>query len=806
MNKANIKWRRYQERVLNNLENYLENDTIHLVAPPGSGKTLLGVEIIAQVQCRTLVLVPSLILKNQWLEAIRNYDENTEISSDLENPKEVTVSTYQEVFSKLKEKTDFLQQNSISFLVLDEAHHLKNSWSELLLELKEGTHGLQVLALTATPPFDANIKEWQRYIELNGAIDEEISVSELIKEKVLAPYQDQLFLIPVTKESANGFSVFIEDQNQIIRRLRSNESVTNCLLELPFITQPLHHADYIYKNFETYLSCLFYLNEQNILWPEEHWQVLGLKRKQRKIKIPPQTRKTLSTLYSYLFKDNPELEIFSYLTKKKWLYDNKLKLFPAYQTNTVAQNVPQLKEAICQIVLKEERQLADDLCGVILLDRIKAEVLAGKETALEYGVAPVFLQLTELVQKETEIAAICGDFLIVSQEIFESSFQQYHDKLDPSIIAEGYRYLKITEKDRASLLAKVTQLLNEKWINLLTGTVSLLAEGWNCPAINTIILGNKASSYVQTQQIRGRGMRQNNEEKLTNIWHLGLIFPDIPLQDQPDLAPILKRLEFIEGLNLIHGRPEISTGSERFDLPEIASLQKISSYTQQSFDTAMDRSKALTLWAQALANGSRLSMPIFIREKPAEKNAVKQKDEEKIISQRPNDRPGFFASLRQGELALYFSERKRVRHWLKACAEMEKLLHALAELLMQEHQISTQDNVLISYDDRNFSCELQTASYHRERIFTDNAKEFLEAIDSPRYLLTVRKNIYSVPAKYGRNKEEASRFLKAVQKSFPRAKIIYTRNTLGRQKLIEARFTSIFSKKNQEISQQKLWH
>jgi len=38
-------WRRYQKRVLDELERHLEDNHLHIIAPPGSGKTVLGLEV-----------------------------------------------------------------------------------------------------------------------------------------------------------------------------------------------------------------------------------------------------------------------------------------------------------------------------------------------------------------------------------------------------------------------------------------------------------------------------------------------------------------------------------------------------------------------------------------------------------------------------------------------------------------------------------------------------------------------------------------------------------------------------------------
>ncbi|MFR4751581.1 MAG: DEAD/DEAH box helicase family protein [Enterococcus raffinosus] len=137
----------------------------------------------------------------------------------------MTVTTI--ILALLEEKLDnHFTEHGIGFLVLDESHHLKKNWSDLLLDLKEKATELQTLALTATPPFDANQKiEWGNYIRLTGAIDEEITVSELINEAVLAPYQDYVYLAPVHEGShRNNLPNSPNEQNQIcIASLRVNQ-------------------------------------------------------------------------------------------------------------------------------------------------------------------------------------------------------------------------------------------------------------------------------------------------------------------------------------------------------------------------------------------------------------------------------------------------------------------------------------------------------------------------------------------------------------------------------------------------------
>lgn len=60
-------WRSYQKRVLDHIEQYQSDGKIHIVAPPGSGKTTLGIEIIRRIGRPCLILSPSIVIRQQWL-------------------------------------------------------------------------------------------------------------------------------------------------------------------------------------------------------------------------------------------------------------------------------------------------------------------------------------------------------------------------------------------------------------------------------------------------------------------------------------------------------------------------------------------------------------------------------------------------------------------------------------------------------------------------------------------------------------------------------------------------------------------
>ncbi|KEP74590.1 hypothetical protein HR12_07510, partial [Microbacterium sp. SUBG005] len=69
---------------------------VHLVAPPGSGKTLLGLLLAARRGRRTVVFAPTTAIRAQWVVAARALaHDDTAVSDDPMRPAALTALTYQ---------------------------------------------------------------------------------------------------------------------------------------------------------------------------------------------------------------------------------------------------------------------------------------------------------------------------------------------------------------------------------------------------------------------------------------------------------------------------------------------------------------------------------------------------------------------------------------------------------------------------------------------------------------------------------------------------------------------------------------
>ena len=89
-------WRPYQKAALAAFEKDRQTGKrTHIVAPPGSGKTLLGVELIRRVGKRALVLAPNQGIQQQWPRAVGEFTPQPQAIAGADPLKPIACLSYQ---------------------------------------------------------------------------------------------------------------------------------------------------------------------------------------------------------------------------------------------------------------------------------------------------------------------------------------------------------------------------------------------------------------------------------------------------------------------------------------------------------------------------------------------------------------------------------------------------------------------------------------------------------------------------------------------------------------------------------------
>lgn len=263
----NLPWRSYQANLLKNFDTHISDYHFHVIAPPGSGKTILGIEIMRKLGKKALVLAPTLTIRNQWEERLQSYfTKNKDFESfsfDIKSPSDITFITYQSLhafYKTFEDKDlyfDFFKKHNIETLVLDEAHHLKNAWWTCLFELKNN-NPFFIVALTATPPYDSDRKEVSKYFSLCGEIDDEIAVPDLVKETDLCPHQDFVYFSKPEDLEINLIFDYRQKIASFKDELIKDDTFISFIKQHRFYRHTENHLDEIYSNTEYFSALLIF--------------------------------------------------------------------------------------------------------------------------------------------------------------------------------------------------------------------------------------------------------------------------------------------------------------------------------------------------------------------------------------------------------------------------------------------------------------------------------------------------------------------------------------------------------------------
>jgi superfamily II DNA or RNA helicase len=656
-------WRPYQQRVLNELEEHLEDDRLHVIAPPGSGKTVLGLEVVRRLDRPTLILAPTLAIRDQWIDRFvelflpETVHRPDWISTDLKRPGFMTVGTYQGLYSLHSGEPEPMESNGeseatddeepedavsprpvksgssapdslahfrasgVQTIVVDEAHHLKNAWWKSLTALHGTLNDPTLVALTATPPFDVSFAEWERYKSLCGPVDSEITVPELLLEQNLCPHQDYVFFSSPTELEHRPIQEFREAVDTFLEEIALDFDFIDGVESHPWMISPEEHLEAIFTDTACFSSMLVFLNHVDRWISSEALDTLGVDRKQ----IPPMTLQWMEILLTYaLFKDPDSFAPVS--SRMKEIRRQLSRIGAVERRKVVLQSTQKIQknltaslsklESIVEVVRVESESLKDAMRMVVLTDFIYAgdmpSFIDDMAPLKRIGVVPVFERIRREHLWEIRPGILCGSLTVIPEsavsdlQMIAVEFGVALDRLrfDPLGHDPGFLIVRPVGTAGDQMVRMMTELFRLGGVNLLVGTKSLLGEGWDAPFINSLILATWVGSWVLSNQMRGRAIRieSGNPDKTANIWHLVCTVPGMA-ETESDLALLNRRLRAFVGVSSTGDR--IESGADRLDLPTPPLKNAvITDSNAEMIRRATDRDGLRAAWEAALKGGA----------------------------------------------------------------------------------------------------------------------------------------------------------------------------------------------------------
>ncbi|KXU12783.1 hypothetical protein SINDD18_01262 [Streptococcus infantis] len=872
--KFNGTWRNYQRQVLDNFQEYQADGHVHLVAAPGSGKTTIGIELIARFDKPALVLVPTVTIREQWVDRIRqafleDEDQITSlVSQNLKDMKQITIATYQAFHSAMQqvqsqedngEVEDFvgfdliarLKEKGVETLCLDECHHLRNEWWKSLEDFRKNYQQLQVISLTATPPYDSEPELWDRYLQMCGEIDQEITVPELVKEDTLCPHQDFVYICFPTKEEDKRLEEFEDTKWQYVSQLVVDPDFQE-LIKSSKVFKGEISADMLLEDPKYLSALLIYLQAQKLEIPKHLRDLLGAEG------LPALNYYWLEVLLQGLLYQTPDWYEDPQGTKKKieaelksrGLIEKRQVFLVKSKANDQILNQSLGKLAgIASIFETEYASLGQDLRQLVLADYIRKDFASylGDDQApiTQLGVLPYFETIRRSAQKQgisVPLAVLSGSVVIVPTSVREElqallptvalTFSAI-GQLDPDV------YLQVGFPSTCKgMVGAVTELFQRGAIQVLVGTKSLLGEGWDAPCVNSLILGSFVGSFMLSNQMRGRAIRiwPGHPDKTSNIWHLVAIKPyknpafsnenqeEQDLNPYQDLQTLARRMDHFLGLS--YKEDTIETGLDRLDFPKPPfKKNKIQAYNQKIKELSKDRTTLRKKWQEALVVADKLEIVNEIATDRKQIPLLTLVDAEKwlrysfmltalnllfyIFRVRGTSIRWLFG------LSILFLAYTVIRYFFykSPYVRLRQVGEGIRNAMLKMGHLSDDRSRVQVEEDKDSYCVfayLKGGSMRDKELFSQTLGEFFAPVDNQRYLLVAKKapegqsKYFVVPSLFEKRKEEAQLFLDAIAPQLGDYQLVYTRNEAGRKVLLEARLKSLANKNDRIITKKKV--
>ena len=803
--KFKYKFRDYQARALSEIEKYLENNKIHIVAAPGAGKTALALQKMIDIGEPALILVPTIALREQWKERFKSDfsqggDLTDIISDDLNAPKLMTVITYQSLYADYAAITKKnrasviacrLREANVKVIILDEAHHLKAAWLDATNDLIKKLENIITIALTATPPYDMKQAIWRKYIDLCGDIDIEITVPELIDSNDLAEHQDYiLFNYPNQSQLKDIESVKCKI-DEFVERVRSSEKLIAAVSLHDGIIDVSTKLTYFISNFDYYLAMLKFLHFNRVPIPKNNLSVLDASNFTF-------TLADLEILLSYcLGNDSRSYSDFSAFFREVRkdlksigaIVDRKVNLRGTEGIKErITQNIGKLN-SIRDIIEEEKQSLGNRLKLVIISENIYASALDlwDEEEFKLIGVIPVFAMLVR--KKVEEPIVLTGEIIIIpaglKAQLYEVAnlFGVASENVSVRELGFDFDYARVNFSGSAAkkAVAIITALFEKCDTHVLVGTSALIGEGWDAPFINALIMATSISSFVTSNQVRGRAIRtcKATPDKAANIWHLVCVekLGEDKYTLGQDYKILKRRFEAFEGVGV--DGDLIDHGIERLNIVDkIYSDSELVELNKATLNYALERDKMRTHWLKALKIYQPVRISKFhvsLDEDIAEIELIKTRY--LGLSASLSGLSGLLRSsirtmLKEKSLSILTLKNGAVYFAGNAILQTLKHMNIISE--------SAQLIFLHRYGETGFF--LQKSTIKENSIFREAYMEMLSEIDNPRFIIKTKQTYFAVPDIIGTKKENADFLLEKLHLT-RQGELIFTRSPDGKVKL-----------------------
>ncbi|MCX7773946.1 MAG: DEAD/DEAH box helicase family protein, partial [Clostridia bacterium] len=440
-----------------------------------------------------------------------------------------------------------LKDAGVKTVIFDECHHLQTYWAVVMKQILEWMEIENIIGLTATPPIDEKSEVLQNYMSLLGEIDFQIPTPAVVKDGMLAPYQDMTyFCLPQENEMAYLNSCHSKFQ-KLIEGFSSPQSdfckwMIDRIIERKLADGSKREWRKLFAQRPDF-SCagVKYLRKAGIKLPSditlssgmygdlsvEEWAMLiedyalnrlKLSSEEEHKRAYDEIKDALYTLGFILTETgirtyiSPLDRVLSYSKSKLKAVKDILRHEMKLMGESIRAAVVTDFEFSNALSLKKLDNVLDEECGGAIsvmkelvtdeeLDRLNPVMVTGKSLLCDDDIAEEYLRLFNEWAREQSL-----DIRLSMKPGFGGKLCEI----------EGYG----SDWNTKSAILFTTSIFEKGLSKCIIGTRGLLGEGWDSVSLNTLIDLCCASTYASVNQLRGRSIRKDEKapRKLANNW------------------------------------------------------------------------------------------------------------------------------------------------------------------------------------------------------------------------------------------------------------------------------------------------
>ena len=447
------------------------------------------------------------------------------------------------------------------------------------------------------------------------------------------------------------------------------------------------------------------------------------------------------------------------------------------------------------------------------------------------GIIPIFRKVTSK-NPDVNVAVLTGTLTIIptelKEQLLELAEKEYNIKKDEIKIVElginfDYSKVEFESKYERFKVNLITKLFEQSNISVLIGTIALIGEGWDAPFVNSLIMATYVSSYVTSNQLRGRAIRINklDKNKFSNIWHL------VCLESENDkyvlgydYEILSKRFIAFEGIDIENKK--IDSGIDRLNIYN-KPYQK--EEIKQLNDCMIEKSKKRKLNTEIWKNSIETYVPLTTEKidistapEPITMDMTKTTDKSHTsittfkkplmiliasIFLLPILIPLLVLILSISEVILkvflpiailiYVGAKLKKYIEYKIYSSYKTFVkivcRAVYKSLIKKKIIARTTKYFTKINKNTLEYGLKNASTYEQMIFLKTVKESLSINNNSRYIVEFYDRACSVPEQFNKNKSEANIFFNNVK--VMKKHLIYTKTENGKKILLKYKLQSL---------------